>query len=120
MERFDIEKFCKAIQDEKATYAYVAPPIVLLLAKHPCVENYDLSSMRMMNSGAAPLTRELSEAVYARIKVPIKQGYGMSELSPTTHIQQWEDYKAKVGSVGKLLPSISLHPPRSFDIPSSD
>ncbi|KAF8426406.1 hypothetical protein EV426DRAFT_28638 [Tirmania nivea] len=106
MERFDIEKFCKAIQEEKPTYAYVVPPIVLLLAKHPCVVNYDLSSIRMLNSGAAPLTGELTEAVYTRIKIPVKQGYGMSELSPTTHMQRWEDWKDNVGSVGKLLPNM--------------
>lgn len=107
MQRFDIENFCKAIQELKPTYAYVVPPIVLLLAKHPCVANYNLSSMRMFNSGAAPLTGELTEAVYARTKIPVKQGYGMSELSPTTHMQPWEDWKDKAGSVGKLLPSMS-------------
>lgn len=106
LERFDIEKFCKAIQEEKPTYAYVVPPILLLLAKHPCVGNYDLSSMRMLNSGAAPLSRELTEAVYTRIKIPVKQAYGMSELSPTTHMQRWEDWRDKVGSVGKLLPNM--------------
>jgi len=111
MERFDIEKFCKAIQEEKPTFAYVVPPIILLLAKHPCVANYDLSSMRMLNSGAAPLTGELTDAVYARTQIPIKQAYGMSELSPTTHMQQWENWKDTNGSVGILLPSMSpTHP----------
>lgn len=105
MERFDIEKFCKTIQEERITYSYVVPPVVLLLAKHPCVSNYNLSSLRMLNSGAAPLTGDLTEAVYKRIKIPIKQGYGMSELSPTTHVQAWKDWKRKIGSVGQLLPS---------------
>ncbi|CAG5183837.1 uncharacterized protein ALTATR162_LOCUS10777 [Alternaria atra] len=104
MPKFDLEDFCKFIQELKITFAYVVPPIVLLLSKHPLVSNYDLSSIRMMNSGAAPLTRELVEAVYGRLKIPVKQGYGLSETSPTTHTQPWEDWNKTIGSVGKLLP----------------
>ena len=92
MPRFDLEKFCSTIQKEKITFAYVVPPIILLLGKHPIVDKYDLSSLRMMNSGAAPLTRELVDQVYKRLKVPIKQGYGLSETSPTTHTQVYHSY----------------------------
>lgn len=105
MEKFDMEKFCQTIQKFGATFAYVVPPIVLMLGKHPVVSKYDLSTIRMMNSGAAPLTRELVDAVYARLKVPIKQGYGLSETSPTTHTQPWEDWNKYPGSVGRLLPN---------------
>lgn len=87
MPKFEIEKFCSIIQNHKVTFAYVVPPVVLLLGKHPIIDKYDLSSLRMLNSGAAPLTQELVEAVYRRLKVPIKQGYGLSETSPTTHTQ---------------------------------
>ena len=87
MPKFELEKFCSVIQEQKITFAYVVPPVVLLLGKHPVVDKYDLSSLRMLNSGAAPLTHELVEAVYSRLKVPIKQGYGLSETSPTTHTQ---------------------------------
>jgi 4-coumarate--CoA ligase len=104
MPKFDLQDFCRFIQDHKITYAYVVPPIVVLLAKHPDVSKYDLSSMRMMNSGAAPLTRELVEGVYSRLKIPIKQGYGLSETSPTTHSQPWDTWNKTIGSVGTLLP----------------
>lgn len=104
MPKFDLEDFCRFIQDLKITFAYVVPPVVLLLGKHPVVSKYDLSTIRMMNSGAAPLTRELVDAVYNRLKFPIKQGYGLSETSPTTHTQPWEDWNQHVGSVGTLLP----------------
>ena len=87
MPKFDLEKFCSIIQNQKITFSYIVPPVVLLLGKHPIVDKYDLSSLRMLNSGAAPLTRELVDAVYKRLKVPIKQGYGLSETSPTTHTQ---------------------------------
>jgi long-subunit acyl-CoA synthetase (AMP-forming) len=59
----------------------------------------------MLNSGAAPLTRDLVDSVYKRLKIPIKQGYGLSETSPTTHTQPWSDWDKMIGSVGKLLPN---------------
>jgi 4-coumarate--CoA ligase len=49
-----MESFLEAIQRYKTTFSYVVPPIVLGLAKDPLVDKYDLSSMKMMNSGAAP------------------------------------------------------------------
>lgn len=104
MPRFDLEDFCRFIQDLKVTFAYVVPPVVLLLAKSPVVSKYDLSSIRMMNSGAAPLTKELVESLYERLKIPVKQGYGLSETSPTTHTQPWEEWNTTIGSVGTLLP----------------
>ena len=105
MAQFDIEKFCAYIQEYRITFAFIVPPVVLLLSKHPVVDKYDLSSLQMLNSGAAPLTHELVNAVYKRIKVPVKQGYGLSETSPTTHTQPSEDWDKTIGSVGRLLPN---------------
>ncbi|KAL4998051.1 hypothetical protein BDV10DRAFT_168157 [Aspergillus recurvatus] len=106
MAKFDLEKWCRHVQNYRITFSYVVPPVVLLLGKHPIVEKYDLSSLRMMNSGAAPLTQELVEAVYNRLHIGIKQGYGLSETSPTTHTQPWGEWRESVGSVGKLLPNM--------------
>ncbi|PMD39642.1 acetyl-CoA synthetase-like protein [Hyaloscypha variabilis F] len=105
MSKFDLAKFCSHIQTHRITFVYVVPPVVLQLGKNPIVDQYDLSSIRMMNSGAAPLTKELVEAVYSRLKIPIKQGYGLSETSPTTHTQPWETWRKYIGSVGRLLPN---------------
>lgn len=107
MPKFDLEKFCTHIQTHKITFAYIVPPVVLLLGKSPVIDKFDLSSLRMLNSGAAPLTKDLVDTVYKRLKIPIKQGYGLSETSPTTHMQAWEDWNVYVGSVGKLLPNLT-------------
>lgn len=107
MDRFDLPAFLKIVQEHKITYVHAVPPIVLLLAKHPLVLDYDLSSLRMINSGAAPLTKELVSAVWTRLKLPIKQGYGLSETSPVTHVQQWEDWESAMGSCGKLVPNMT-------------
>lgn len=106
MPKFEIEKCCSHIQNYKITFIFVAPPVILQLGKHPVVDKYDLSSLRMLNSGAAPLTRELVQTTSARIKVPIKQGYGLTETSPTTHTQKWEDWDKDIGSVGPLHPNM--------------
>lgn len=107
MPKFDIEQFCKLVQDEKITFSYVVPPVILLLSKHPIVEKYDLSSIRMMSSGAAPLTKELVDAVHRRTKLKVKQGYGLSETSPTTHAQPWDRWYTTIGAVGTLVPNIT-------------
>lgn len=103
MSKFDIERWCAHVQNYRITFSYVVPPVVLLLSKHPVVDKYDLSSLRLLNSGAAPVTRELLEATYARIKTGVKQGYGLSETSPTTHTQPWSDWDKTIGSVGKMV-----------------
>lgn len=103
MSRFDVEKACQIIQDHKITFAYVPPPIVLAFGKHPAVDKYDLTSLKMLHSGAAPLTNELLEVVWSRLKLPVKQGYGLSETSPATHVQLPDEWAKHMGSVGKLV-----------------
>lgn len=106
MSRFDLEKACRIIQDFKITFAYVPPPIVLALGKSPVVDKYDLTSLKMVHSGAAPLTTELMELFWHRLKLPVKQGYGLSETSPVTHAQMPDEWFKFMGSVGKLVPNM--------------
>ncbi|MGV9669397.1 MULTISPECIES: AMP-binding protein [unclassified Gordonia (in: high G+C Gram-positive bacteria)] len=86
MPRFDLVEFLENIQNFKVTSAYIAPPVAVALAKHPIVDNYDLSSLTTMMSGAAPLDDELGKAVAKRLDLHMLQGYGMSELSPVSHL----------------------------------
>jgi acyl-CoA synthetase (AMP-forming)/AMP-acid ligase II len=86
MPRFDLAQFLQMHQDHGVTRSFVAPPIVVALAKHPMVEEYDLSSVRQVFSGAAPLSAELASEAAARLGCEVVQGYGMTELSPVSHI----------------------------------
>jgi len=104
MPRFDLEQFLMILQDQKITRAYVAPPIVLALAKHPLVDQYDLSSLQVVFSGAAPLDAELADACAARLGCDVKQGYGMTELSPVSHSMP-DGTPMPSGSVGVNLPN---------------
>lgn len=87
MPAFDMETFLHTIQEHKITFIYVAPPVIVRLARDKMVDNYDLSSVKMITSGAAPLTKELVDSVYKRLKIKINQAYGLSETSPMTHTQ---------------------------------
>ena len=65
MPRFDLELFLKLIQDYRTPQAYVVPPVVLAMAKHPLVDQFDLSALQYAFSGAAPLGADLAEALHA-------------------------------------------------------
>ncbi|HEU0169488.1 MAG TPA: 4-coumarate--CoA ligase family protein [Chloroflexota bacterium] len=103
MSRFDLEQFLEAMQKYKVTHACLVPPIVLALAKHPLVANYDLSALEVIMSGAAPLSAELEQEAGERIHTLVKQGYGMTELSPVSHMQP--DDNVRHGSVGFVAPN---------------
>jgi acyl-CoA synthetase (AMP-forming)/AMP-acid ligase II len=99
MPRFELEQFLRLIQDYRVTACYVAPPIALALARHPLVDQFDLSSLRFVNSGAAPLDAGLSEEAAERIGCRVMQGYGMTETSPVTHAVGTV-FENRPGSVG--------------------
>lgn len=93
--KFDLELFLGSIQRYKVNLAILVPPIAVLLAKHPLVEKYDLSSITVILSGAAPLSKELGDEVEARIpNARVTQGYGLSETSPTATYMSIEKCKS--------------------------
>ena len=103
--RFDLETFLAAVQNHRINGLYVAPPIVLALAKHPAVDGYDLSSLEYIVSAAAPLDAALATACSERLGLPpVGQGYGMTELSPASHaVPQAAMRVAPPGTVGRLI-----------------
>ncbi|MFF9567443.1 4-coumarate--CoA ligase family protein [Streptomyces sp. NPDC014685] len=107
--RFDLDQFLAAIEKHRITGLYVAPPIVLALAKHPAVDRYDLSSLEYVVSAAAPLDAELAAACSKRLGLPpVRQAYGMTELSPGTHVVPLDAENPPPGTVGKLLPGTEM------------
>jgi acyl-CoA synthetase (AMP-forming)/AMP-acid ligase II len=105
MPRFELHEFLRVIQDYRITRAAVVPPIVLALAKHPLVDEFDLSSLKFVGSGAAPLSAELEVACAKRLGCLVQQGYGLTETSPVTHTVP-EDLAGQVpGSIGYAIPN---------------
>ncbi|MFE7625792.1 AMP-binding protein [Streptomyces sp. NPDC057509] len=118
--RFDLDQFLGVIQEYRVTGLYVAPPIVLALAKHPAVDAYDLSGVEYIVSAAAPLDADLAAACAARVGVPaVLQAYGMTELSPGANVVPIDARDAPPGTVGKLLPNTELRI-TSLDTPGED
>ena len=105
MPRFDLEQFLAILQDYRVSRAAVVPPIVLALAKHPLVDRFDLSGLRFVLSGAAPLGAELEEACGRRLGCVVGQGYGLTETGPVLTAHPPEEARIRHGSAGQLLPN---------------
>jgi acyl-CoA synthetase (AMP-forming)/AMP-acid ligase II len=108
MPRFDLEQFLGLLQDQRITRAYVAPPIVLALAKHPLVDKYDLSSLQSIFSGAAPLDAALEKACADRLDCEVIQGWGLTETSPVVTTNYNAPQGPRPGSVGVPLPNTEM------------
>jgi acyl-CoA synthetase (AMP-forming)/AMP-acid ligase II len=102
MPGFDLAEFLGCIQNHRCTIAFIAPPVAVALAKHPLIDEYDLSSLNTVMSGAAPLDADLGHAVAKRIGCRVVQGYGMSELSPVSHITPFDGGVRNMGMVAPL------------------
>ncbi|KAG6358524.1 hypothetical protein INS49_012040 [Diaporthe citri] len=91
---------------QSSLVAYVAPPVVLALESSPVVQRYDLSSLRMIMSGTAPLGSDLIKRLYDKLNIPLRQSYGLTETSPAAFSRNWADWDEAIGSVGKLVPNM--------------
>ncbi|XP_033755252.1 probable 4-coumarate--CoA ligase 1 [Pecten maximus] len=102
--RFEPEPYLSAIETYRGTFSLIAPPLVTFFAKHPLVDKYDLSSLQSPYSGAATLSRALTEQMAERLNITsIRQGYGMSETTGATHTDPIDGWK--YGSIGKPVPN---------------
>ncbi|MGB6180140.1 MAG: 4-coumarate--CoA ligase family protein [Rhodococcus sp. (in: high G+C Gram-positive bacteria)] len=105
MPKFDLEQFLSLTTEKKITYLFIAPPVAVALAKHPMVDQYDISSVRMVFSGAAALDENLGNAVAKRLHTKVRQGYGMSELSPVSHAMPFGADDMPLSSCGTAVPN---------------
>ncbi len=103
MPRFDLPMFLQICQDHKSRRMWIVPPVALALAKHPLVDDYDLSAIEEVFSGAAPLGADLSNAVAKRLDCVSLQGYGMTELAPVSHVTPAS--AARPGASGQVVPN---------------
>ncbi|MCB0969158.1 MAG: AMP-binding protein, partial [Ilumatobacter sp.] len=101
--RFDLQQALELTQEHKITRIYAVPPVILALAKHPLVDEYDLTSLVQVFSGAAPLGAELAAEAAKRIDCEVVQGYGMTELSPVSHCTFEGDFRP--GTSGITVPN---------------
>ena len=117
--RFDLAQALRLIETHRMRRLFVVPPIVLALAKHPMVADFDLSSVESIFCGAAPLGPELEEACAARLGCEVVQGYGMTEMSPVSHFTPAGRHRP--GSAGITVPNTAcriVDPETGADLPA--
>ncbi|RQM29264.1 hypothetical protein B5M09_006483, partial [Aphanomyces astaci] len=90
------------------TKAHIVPPIATFLAKHPIVDEYDLSALRMLVSAAAPLGAGLQDAVHLRLGIQVKQCYGLTELSPIVNYSK-DGHSKPVRMIFSTVPGDNPH-----------
>ncbi|GAA5824263.1 hypothetical protein JCM11251_001586 [Rhodosporidiobolus azoricus] len=99
--KYTLETVCAAVQRHRVTIFPLVPPVALHIARAPEVEQYDLSSLRLVSSGAAPLGPELQKELANRLPgCIVYQGFGLTETTGTTHM----GFSAPAGSIGPLIP----------------
>ena len=104
--KFEPHSFLSAIQECRISYASLVPPLILFLAKHPDVSKYNVSSLKSIMSGAAPLGAEVLQEARARTGIEtIRQGYGLTETSPVTHCKPLGLGMEKPRSIGPPIPN---------------
>jgi acyl-CoA synthetase (AMP-forming)/AMP-acid ligase II len=99
---FELEAFLRMLHDHAATVATVTPPVMLALAHHPLVDRFDLGSLRLVITGAAPCAPEVQDAVATRLGCPVADMLGSTEA--WCYAQPGETPAR--GSVGVLGPNL--------------
>lgn len=99
---FDLDAFLRTIQEHRVTLTIVVPPVVRALAFHPLVDRFDLSSLRNIGVGAAPLDAATEQRCAERLGCAVSQGFGMTEAGAL--IAVGDPHAPRRGSVGRLLP----------------
>ncbi|KAF9527756.1 amp dependent CoA ligase [Crepidotus variabilis] len=105
--KFNFEEFLSSIHRFKATHLFVVPPQVVLLCKHPAAKNRVFDHVKMVVSGAAPLSGDLMQQVTKIFpNASIGQGFGMTESAATVSFIQADKKIGTIGSAGGLIPGI--------------
>ena len=107
MPKFDLSKFCEIVQEHKVNVIPITPSMISsLLHNEQITEKYNLSSLRLCISAAAPLNKGLAEEFTKKFNVPVKQGYGLTEACVTHFIETVKTEDLVSWSIGKPVPNV--------------
>ncbi|KAI0400056.1 hypothetical protein F4802DRAFT_602374 [Xylaria palmicola] len=104
--RFELQTLLECIQKFKISFLHLVPPIIIqLLRNAELCARYDVSSVRFVFTGAAPLGAETHEALERAFPgLRVGQGYGLTETS--TVVLATAENDILVGSSGSLVPGV--------------
>ncbi|SEN42732.1 long-chain-fatty-acid--CoA ligase [Lihuaxuella thermophila] len=103
MARFEVNHLLDLIRQHRPTIFPAVPTVYIALLNHPGLQPGDLDSIQNCGSGSAPLPVEVIREFERKTGLPIMEGYGLSETSPTTHVNPVG--RRKVGSIGLPIPN---------------
>ncbi|KAF8396546.1 hypothetical protein HHK36_018170 [Tetracentron sinense] len=105
--KFDIEKVLRSIEKYRVTHMFVVPPVMIALAKQSVAKKYDLSSLKQLGSGAAPLGKDIMEECAKNLpQAAVIQGYGMTETCGIISLENSMEGTRHSGSTGTLVPGV--------------
>jgi long-chain acyl-CoA synthetase len=105
--RFDPLLVLEQIQKYRCNFFHGAPPMYIAWVNLPTLGDYDLSSVRVAFSGAAPLPAQVLDRFRTVTGVEIVEGYGLTEASPVTHSNGAATI-TKAGTVGRPIPGVEV------------
>jgi 4-coumarate--CoA ligase len=109
MYRFDMAAFCQKVEHYKASITLLVPPIILLLSNSCITKEYNLSSLRIIQSGGAPLSPDLARQVCSRWpNLRVIQGYGLTESCPSVICTGPAHLPSSPESVGRIAPGVEV------------
>ncbi|CAK7343168.1 unnamed protein product [Dovyalis caffra] len=107
MKKFEFEKMLRCVERFKVTHIWLVPAVMIALAKGSGLKRFDLSSLKQIGSGAAPLGKDVMEECARNLPhVEIMQGYGMTETCGMISMENPKEGTRLSGSTGKLVPGI--------------
>merc|ERR1719219_1575279 len=104
--RFEPEMYLKCLVTYRPTWLNLVPPLVSFLSTHPVVKSDYLKSVVTVTGGAAPFGPALIEKFMEKVApnvVSFREGFGMTESSPCSHVQP--DEGAVLGGCGHPIPN---------------
>nr|QTO31279.1 4-coumarate-CoA ligase [Ocimum kilimandscharicum] len=108
MAKYEMREMLKTIEKYKVTHLFVVPPVIVeVVKKKEMVKEYDVSSLREVLSGAAPLGKETME-LFAHVfpYAVVYQAYGMTEATGVISFDNRRASSPHSGSAGPLAPSV--------------
>ncbi len=88
------------LEKYRGTILNCVPALYAAIVNHPHINKYDLTSIKICSSGAAPLPPELAKSFEEVTGALLFEGYGLTETSPVTHINPTNKRDRKFGSIG--------------------
>jgi len=106
--KFDPGHVLELIEAERINYLFVVPTMLYNVLDHPDIDRFDLSSIRLISYGAAPMTEARRREAVSRFGNVFVHAYGLTECTAHATMLNREEHVHRGGSIGRGLPGSEL------------